>query len=89
MSVTDGVMLPATWRRSVGAATPIPMLPPARTVKSDCPVEDATLNGLSGVDVELCTLRAKLDEDALTPRTTPLSMRVEVPTVVEVSQRVA
>ena len=89
MSVLDGVILPATCSLSVGADTPIPMLPPARTVKSDCPVEDATLNGFSGVDDELCTLRAKLDEDALTPRTTPLSMRVEVPTVVLVNQRVA
>ena len=37
----------------------------------------------------LCTLRAKEDEEALTPSTVPLSMRVEVPRVVEVSHLVA
>ena len=82
-------MLPAIWKRSVGAVTPTPMFPLASMVKRDCPVEDATLNGLRIVEEELCTLRAKLEEDALTPRTTPLSIKVEVPTVLDVSQRVA
>ena len=89
MSVTEGVMLPATWSLSVGADTPTPMFPLARIVKSDTPVEEATLNGLRADDVEDCTLKAKLEEDALTPRTVPLSIRVEVPTVDEVNQRVA
>ena len=89
MSVTDGVVFPAIWSLSVGADTPTPMFPLERIVKSDTPVEEATLNGLSGVVVEDCTLKAKEDEDALTPKTVPLSMRVEVPTVVEVNQRVA
>lgn len=39
----DGVMLPATWRRSVGAATPIPTLPLAKILKTDTPEEEATL----------------------------------------------
>ena len=68
---------------------PIPTLPLERTVRKDCPDEDATLNGLIA-DVEaLCTLRAKDDEDALTPSTVPLSIRVEVPSVEEVSHLVA
>jgi hypothetical protein len=58
-------------------------------VKRDTPVDEATLNGLSGVEVEDCTLNAKLDDDALIPSTVPLSISVEVPTVDEVNQRVA
>ena len=49
----EGVMLPATCSLSVGAATPIPTLPLARIVKSETPVELATVNGLR-VDVP-CT----------------------------------
>jgi hypothetical protein len=52
-------------------------------------VDEATLNGLSGVEVEDCTLNAKLEDDALIPSTVPLSISVEVPTVEEVNQRVA
>ena len=87
LSVIDGVMLPAIWRRSVGALTPIPTLPLARTLKSDEPEEDATLNGLTPADP--CTLSVKSDDVAFTPRTEPLSIKVEVPTVVAVNQRVA
>jgi hypothetical protein len=58
-------------------------------VNIEAPVEDATLNGLSTVVVDDCTLKAKVDDVALTPVTTPLSMIVEVPSVVAVSQRVA
>ena len=89
VSVTEGVVLPAIWRRSVGVVTPIPTFPLAKIVKSDTPVEEATLNGLSPVDVALCTLSVKVEDVALIPSTVPLSIRVEVPTVVEVSQRVA
>ena len=56
-------------------------------VKSEVPVEEATLNG--STDGELCILKVKLEDVALTPRTEPLSRRVEVPRVVEFSQRVA
>ena len=86
---TEGVVFPAICRRSVGVATPIPMFPLERTVKSETPVEDATLNGLRGVPVEDCTLRAKDDEVALMPATVPLSSSEEVPNVVAVSHRVA
>ena len=41
------------------------------------------------MDVELCTLRAKVDDVAFTPRTVPLSIRVEVPRVDDVNHRVA
>ena len=85
----DGVVFPAIWSLSVGAATPIPMFPLARMVKSEDPVEDATLNGLSAVEVDDCTLNANKDEVALIPVTTPLSMSVDSPSVVEESQRVA
>ena len=89
VSVTEGVMLPAIWRRSVGVVTPIPTFPLAKIVKSEAPVEEATLNGLSPVEVALCTLSVKLEDVALIPSTVPLSIRVEVPTVVDVSHRVA
>jgi hypothetical protein len=89
VSVTEGVVLPAIWSLSVGVVTPIPIFPLAKIVKSDTPVEEATLNGLSPVEVALCTLSVKLDDVALIPSTVPLSINVEVPTVVEVSQRVA
>jgi hypothetical protein len=42
----EGVILPATVRRSVGVEVPIPTLPFASTVKRDAPVDDATTNGL-------------------------------------------
>jgi hypothetical protein len=58
-------------------------------VNIEAPVDEATLNGLSTVEVELCTLKAKVEEVALIPVTVPLSIRVEVPKVVEVNQRVA
>ena len=82
-------MFPATCSLSVGAATPTPMFPLDRIVKSDTPDEDATLNGLRGDDVDDCTVKAKVDDVALIPVTAPLSIKVEVPRVVEVNQRVA
>ena len=85
----DGVMLPATVRRSDGVDDPIPTLPLAKIVKSDVPVDDATLNGLR-LDVEVaCTLKTKDDDVALMPENTPLSRSDDVPRVVAVSQRVA
>ena len=81
--------VPATERRNPGVELPTPTFPLASTVKSETPVEEATLNGLIAEVEALCTLRAKEDEEALTPRTVPLSMSVEVPRVVEVSHRVA
>jgi hypothetical protein len=82
-------MLPATCSLSVGADTPTPTFPLAKIVKSDVPVDDATLNGLRlEVDVA-CTLNANDDEVALIPANTPLSKSVDVPNVVEVSHRVA
>jgi hypothetical protein len=68
---------------------PTPTFPLDRIVNIDAPVEDATLNGLRAVEVDDCTLKAKVDEVALIPATTPLSRRVEVPRVVAVNQRVA
>ena len=56
-------------------------------VKSDVPVEEATLNGL--VEGAPCTLKVKEDEVALIPVTIPLSIKVDVPRVVGVNQRVA
>ena len=47
------------------------------------------MNGLR-LEVEVaCTVKAKVDEVALIPATTPLSSIVEVPNVVAVNQRVA
>jgi hypothetical protein len=81
--------VPATPRRYAGVVEPIPTLPLAKIVKSDAPVEEATLNGLSAVEVEDCTLKAKDDDVALIPATVPLSRSVDVPSVDAVSQRVA
>lgn len=127
---TDGVVLPAICRRSVGLTTPTPILPfeetlnqfepedeatvkilpvsPAvpltanldegvddptptfpfwRIVKSCVPVDDATENGFT--PARPCTLNDTVDDVALIPATVPLSIRVEVPRVVAVNQRVA
>jgi hypothetical protein len=46
----DGVVLPEITRASVGVVVPIPIKPREVIVKSDAPVDEATLNGLSGVD---------------------------------------
>jgi hypothetical protein len=72
---------------NAGVDDPIPTFPLERIVNIDTPVDEATLNGLRGVDVELCTLKAKVEDVALTPSTVPLSRSVEVPSVDEVSQR--
>jgi hypothetical protein len=81
--------VPATPRRYPGVVDPTPTFPLARIVKSDAPVDEATLNGLV-LEVEVaCTLKTKEDDVALIPATTPLSRSVDVPSVVDVSQRVA
>jgi hypothetical protein len=56
-------------------------------VKMLTPVLDATLKGLRAPVP--CTLKATVEEEALTPTTIPLSMRVEVARVEEVSHLVA
>ena len=81
----DGVVLPAIWRRSVGAETPIPTLPFARTLKNVVPDDDATANGLSVVDP--CTRNAVVAEVAFTPDTVPLSRNTPVVSPVEDDQR--
>jgi hypothetical protein len=81
--------VPATPNVYADVVAPTPTFPLARIEKSDTPVEDATLNGLSAVDVDDCTLNANVDDVALIPATTPLSRSVDVPRVVGVSQRVA
>jgi hypothetical protein len=81
--------VPATPRRYPGVVDPTPTFPLARIVKSDAPVDEATLNGLV-LEVEVaCTLKTKEDDVALIPATTPLSRSVDVPSVVAESQRVA
>ena len=81
--------VPTTESLEYGVEDPTPMFPPAKIVNIDTPEEDATLNGLSGDEVDDCTLKVKDEEDALIPRTEPLSIKVEVPRVFEVNQRVA
>ena len=46
-------------------------------------------NGLSAVDVDDCTLNAKVDDVALIPATVPLSRSVDVPRVVADNHREA
>ena len=81
--------VPATERRKPGVLDPTPIFPLASIVKSETPEEEATLNGLIAEVEALCTLRAKEEDEALTPRTVPLSMSVEAPRVVAVSHLVA
>ena len=45
----EGVVLPAMTSLSVGVEEPIPTLPEAKIVKSEAPVEEATVNGLTVV----------------------------------------
>lgn len=70
-----------------GVVVPMPMFPFERIVKSDVPDEDATLNGL--IAALPCTLNEYEDEVALIPATVPLSSSDDVPSVVDVIQRVA
>ena len=86
MVVVASVEVPATTKRVPGVDDPIPTLPFWRIVKSEVPVEEATLNGLT--PDEPCTLKVMVDDVALTPATTPLSIRRPVPSVVAESQRV-
>jgi hypothetical protein len=70
-----------------GADDPIPMFPFWRIVKSCVPVDDATENGLT--PALPCTLKEIVEEVALIPATTPLSIRDEVPSVLADTHRVA
>ena len=89
--MTNGLVPPEprTERDAIGVEEPMPTLPLARILRNEVPEEDATLNGLR-LDVEVaCTLKTNDDDVALIPVKTPLSISVEVPSVVDVSQRVA
>lgn len=87
VSVIDGVVLPAMTSLSVGVVVPIPTFPFASIEKSEAPVEEETLNGLT--PAAPWTLKDTVEDVALIPATVPLSRRVEVPRVVGVSHRVA
>jgi hypothetical protein len=65
----------------------MPTLPFARILKSDVPVDDATLKA-SFVPAVPCTLKVTVEDVALTPATTPLSMKSPAPSVVAEVQRV-
>jgi hypothetical protein len=80
-------LLPVRESEADGVDVPIPTFPFWRIVKSDVPVEDATLNG--SVPALPCTLNVYEEDVALIPNTVPLSIRVEVPSVVGVSHLVA
>ena len=79
--------VPVNESKEDGVEDPIPTFPLERMVKTDVPDDDATLNGL--VAAFACTLKEKEEEVALTPRTVPLSIRVEVLSAVVDVQRVA
>jgi hypothetical protein len=78
---------PVIESEAAGVDEAIPTLPFWRMVKSDVPVDDATLNGL--VEGFPCTLKENDDEVALIPVTVPSSMRLEVPRVVAPRNRAA
>lgn len=65
--------VPWTTRRAVGVVEPRPTLALAVTLRMDSPMEVATLKGSKVV--EPWTFRLIDEELALTPKTTPLSMR--------------
>ena len=65
---------PFTVNSEVGVLEPTPIFPFERIANSDAPVEDATLNGLTTVEDDDCTLRANEDDVALIPATVPLSI---------------
>ena len=81
--------VPLRARSDDGVDDPIPTFPLERILNIDTPVDDATLNGLSAVDVDDCTLNAKVDDVALIPATVPLSRSVDVPRVVADNHREA
>ena len=87
VSVIDGVVLPAMTSLSVGVVVPIPTFPFASIEKSEAPVEEETLNGLT--PAAPWTLKDTVEDVALIPATVPLSRRVDTPRVVAESHRVA
>jgi hypothetical protein len=81
--------VPLTARVAIGVDVPIPTFPPASIEKYEALDDDATLKIVFEDPEVPRTLKVMVDDVALTPRTVPLSMRVEVPRLVAVSQRVA
>ena len=82
-------LVPRTAREAIGVDVPIPTLPLASTERKEAFDEEATLKMVLVDPATPRTLKATVEEVALTPRTVPLSIRVEVPRVVAESQRVA
>ena len=82
-------LVPRTAREAIGVDDPIPTLPLASTERKEAFDEEATLKMVLVDPDTPRTLKATVEEVALTPRTVPLSIRVEVPRVVAESQRVA
>ena len=81
--------VPCTVKSDIGVDDPIPTFPFARTLKNDVLVDEATLKISLVEPATPRTLKVTVDDVALTPSTVPLSIRVDVPRVVAVSQRVA
>jgi hypothetical protein len=80
---------PVSESTDEGVDDPIPTFPLEDTLKNEALDDEATLK-ISFVEPDTPrTLKAIVDDVAFTPSTVPLSMSVEVPSVVEVSQRVA
>ena len=82
-------LVPLIAREAIGVDDPIPTLPLASTERKEAFDDEATLKMVLVDPATPRTLKATVDEVALTPRTVPLSIRVEVPRVVAESQRVA
>jgi hypothetical protein len=82
------VVVPCTKKVEVGVEEPTPTLPLAAIWKREAPEEEETANAELDPAVPR-TLNVTVEEVALIPTTTPLSISVDVPRVVEVNQRVA
>jgi hypothetical protein len=71
--VVVALAIPWRARRDDGVEEEIPTLPLLMIERSEVPVEDATLNGLT--PAVPCTLKVTVPDVALTPDTVPLSRK--------------
>ena len=80
--VVVALAIPWRARRDEGVDEEIPTLPLLMIERSEVPVDDATVNGLT--PAVPCTLKVTVEDVALTPDTVPLSrkrpdVRLDVP----------
>jgi len=82
------VLVPWTCKTAKGVVVPSPTLPNLSILKTETPVDDETLK-ISLAPAFPCKLKVMVEEEAFTPKTVPLSIRVEVAKEEEVSHLAA